>query len=313
METVNVLGVDGPPMSSAEERRLRVVANPAAGGGRARRRLPRLRQALDREGLEYDVRWTGAAGGARELAAEAVGGGCTGVVAVGGDGTVSACADALAGEDAALVVMPAGGGNDFAAAVGAGRGAEAAAAAAARGAVREVDLGRLGSASFANGFGLGLDGAIAARVDGSDRLVGKLGYVLAALREAPAFEPFHLEVDSKAGSWAGPTLLAGAANGPCHGGGFRVAPGAEVDDGALDLYRFGAVGRLRRLRELPRVRAGEHGGLDVFSQAAVTEATFRIREPVPAHLDGEVRTLEPGAHHVQVEPGALRVAVPPEG
>lgn len=298
-------------MLPPEDRRLRVVANPVAGGGRARRRLPRLRQALDREGLDHDVRWTGAAGPARELAAEAAGEGFTHVAALGGDGTVSACADALAGGDASLVVVPGGGGNDFARALDAPRAPEAAAAAAARGGSRDVDLGRVDGRRFCNGFGVGLDGAVAHRVAASGRLRGKVGYTLAAVREALTFEPFPLAVESKAGSWEGDALFAGASNGPCHGGGFRVAPGARIDDGALDLYRFGPVGVLRRLRELPRVRAGEHGDLEVFRQERATEARFRLGEPAPAHLDGEVLTLEAGVHEVRVEPAALPVATAP--
>lgn len=298
-------------MRGPDERRVRVVTNPAAGGGRARRWLPRLRQALDREGVAYDVRWTRAAGEVRELAAEAVAEGVTHVVAAGGDGTVSGCADAVAGRDAVLVVAPNGGGNDFARELGATRDPGAVAAAAARGGERAVDAGRLGKRCFANGFGLGLDGAVAHRVAAWGRLHGAVGYPLAAVREAVTFEAFPLEVETEAGSWKGRTLLAGASNGPCHGGGFRVAPGARIDDGALDLYRFAEVGVLRRLRELPRVRAGGHRDLDVFAQEQVTEAVFRVGEPVPAHLDGEVLTLEPGAHRVTVEPGGLRVATPP--
>lgn len=310
-------------MLAPDDRRVRVVANPAAAGGRARRWVPRLRRALDDEGVAYHVRWTGAAGSAAELAGEAVEGGATHVVAVGGDGTVSGCAGALAGAEAALAVAPQGTGNDFARAVGASPDPSDVAAAAARGASRPVDLGRVrrveggggagegGAARFVNGLGVGLDGAVARRVAGSARLEGKLGYVLAAVREAWTFEAFELALETPAGRLEGATLLAGVSNGPAVGGGFRVAEGAEVDDGALDVYRFGNAGRLRRLRELPRVRAGGHLDLDVFHRELAGEARLELEETVPAHLDGEPARLGPGAYEVQVEAGALSLATPP--
>lgn len=352
-------------MLPPEDRRLRVVANPVAGGGRARRAMPRLRQALEAEDLDYHVRWTGTTGSSAHLAREGPREGATHVAAVGGDGTVSGCAHALAGTDAVLVVVPAGSGNDFARAVGAAREPAAAAAAAARGPCRPVDVGRIrrvdgggsgaaggsgsgpgpgdpsahsgGSGStagngdeppggggdgsttggaqgvrFANGLGVGLDGAVAHRVAASGRLRGKVGYTLAAVREALSFEPFPLTLETPRGRVEGSTLLAGVSNGPAHGGGFRIAPGAEVDDGALDLYRFAAVGRLTRLRHLPRVRAGEHGDLGVFARWPAKEARLELPRAVPAHLDGEPLTLEAGAYEVRVEAGALSVAAPPE-
>jgi diacylglycerol kinase (ATP) len=311
-------------MAHPANRGLQVVANPAAGGGRGRRSMPLLRQALDAEDLEHRVRWTGPGTSAADLAGEALEEGFTHVAAVGGDGTVSGCAQALAGTDGVLVVAPRGTGNDFARAVGAPAEAEAVAAAAARGEARAVDVGRLRrrdggpvgdgggpSPRFVNGLGIGLDGAVAARVEAAARLEGKLGYTVAAVREALTFDPFPLALETPDGRVEGPTLLAGVSNGPAHGGGFQLAPGAEVDDGVLDLYRFGPVGVLTRLRQLPRVRTGAHVDLDVHERWPVTDVAFELGRATPAHLDGEPATLEEGTYEVAVEAGALTVATPP--
>lgn len=296
----------------AGDRLIRVVANPVAGSGRARRSMPRLWEALEAEGVDHAVRWTGTAGSAAELAREAVDEGATHVVAAGGDGTVGGAAGALAGTDAALVVAPWGSGNDFAAAVAAPRSPEAVAAAAARGPTRAVDVGRLDEERrFANGLGIGLDGAAAARVEASPRLTGKIGYALAAAREALTFSSFPMAVEAPEGRLEGSVLLAGVSNGPSHGGGFQVAPGAEVDDGALDAYRVGALGVATRLRYLPKVRRGTHVDLEAFRGWRTGKVTFELGEAVPAHLDGEVLTLEAGRHVVEVEAGALTVADAP--
>lgn len=299
-------------MLEPEERRVAVVANPAAGRGGASDVAPRLRAALEGRVGGVAVRWTEPDADSAVQAAQAAKRGCTHVVAVGGDGTVSGCTDALAGGDVVLAVVPVGTGNDFARAVGATADVGRVADAVAAGSTRAVDVGRLGDRRFANVLGLGLDGAVARRVDGYRRF--RLGaYAWGAVREAVGFDPFPLTMETPEGRVEGTTLLAGVANGPDVGGGFRLAPGASVDDGLLDAYRFGAVGVLSRLRYLPRVRRGTHGSLDVVSQRPVTSVAFVLDEPVPAHLDGEPRLLEPGRHEVHVEPGALQVAVPPDG
>lgn len=299
-------------MLPPSDRRLLVVVNPVAGGDRARGRLPAVRSALEGRDADFRVRWTGEPGDSERIAARGVKEGFTHVVALGGDGTVNGCANALAGTDATLAVVPGGSGNDFARAAGLPEEPAAAVRVALEGPSRAVDVGRLGGRRFANGLGLGLDGAVAHRVARTSWLRGEAGYVAGAVREALTFDPFGLRVETLDGAEEGLALLAGATNGPAHGGDFRIAPGADPADGLLDAYRFGPIGVLRRLRYLPRVRAGRHTDMDIFQRSRVPWATFTVDREVPAHMDGEVLTLEEGTHRVEVEAGALAVAVPGE-
>src|SRR5258707_10954403 len=95
-----------------------VIYNPAAGRGRAGRRLESLRQTL---GQRAEFRPTQAAGHAEQLALEAVQAGFAVVGAAGGDGTVHEVANGLlrAGRsEAALAVYPVGSANDYAHSLG---------------------------------------------------------------------------------------------------------------------------------------------------------------------------------------------------
>jgi diacylglycerol kinase (ATP) len=66
-----------------------------------------------------------------------------------------------------------------------------------------------------------------------------------------------IEVDGRP-AWSGRLATAVVANGPCFGGGMRIAPAADPGDGLLDLVVLGDVGRWELLWWLPTVYRGEH-------------------------------------------------------
>src|SRR3712207_4483504 len=94
-------------------RRLRLIVNPNAGGGRAAKALPEVEQALRAHGLAHRVDLTTSIDHAMELAKEAASAGEV-AVSFGGDGPAGAVAHALRDTDGVLGVLPGGRGNDFA-------------------------------------------------------------------------------------------------------------------------------------------------------------------------------------------------------
>src|SRR5437868_6320248 len=97
-----------------------VIYNPAAGRGRTRRLVERLRR---QRGAALDLRPTAGPGHGAELAARAGESGHPSVIAAGGDGTVHEVASGLivAGRpEVVFGVWPAGSANDYAYALGVG-------------------------------------------------------------------------------------------------------------------------------------------------------------------------------------------------
>src|SRR5262245_66690405 len=89
----------------------------------------------------------------------AVGAGADVVFVCGGDGTVRACADALAGTEVALAVLPGGTGNLLVANLELPSDVDSVVTAALRGRRRRIDLGILDDAHFAVMAGIGFDAA----------------------------------------------------------------------------------------------------------------------------------------------------------
>ncbi len=211
----------------------------------------------------------------------------------------------LAGSSVIFGMIPCGSGNDFPKAVGIPLDTRLSIELLVHHSTRKIDLGMLGDKYFINGLGIGLDGAVAARFSKMKKLRGEIGYLWGAFLEAIRFSGFHIKVDTPGWSFRGPALLAGASNGPCHGGNFRLAPQAKADDGLLDIYLFEDMSLIKRIVSLPRVLIGKHTNMPGVHFKQVSKAEITLDREIQAHLDGEPLLLGPGTHKISVFPKAL--------
>lgn len=297
-----------------QDRTIWLIINPIAGRGRTRRQLPALKALLQEEGIPFELRITAGPGDAVLLAQEAAQSGAKTIVAVGGDGTIHEVANGLLtheeSREVALAVVPTGSGNDFCKAIGVPLDLESAVRALLQGQPRLVDVCRLKGRFIVNGLGIGLDGAVSHRYRGMRHLRGELGYLWSAVCEALTFPAFPARVRTPDWGYEGPVLFTGVSNGPYHGGDFRLAPTARVDDGQLDVHVVRDMWPVRRLVQIPRARKGTHLKLPEFSLWRAPWVEFQFEQKVPAHADGEPFWLEPGRYRVEAIPRMLWVISP---
>src|SRR5512136_1941826 len=90
-----------------------LIVNLIAGQGRCKAAFPRVKAALERTHMAYDLHYTNEPMEAVDVAKMGVEAGFKRIIAMGGDGTVNEVANGLIGSDAVLGVIPAGTGNDF--------------------------------------------------------------------------------------------------------------------------------------------------------------------------------------------------------
>jgi diacylglycerol kinase family enzyme len=311
-----------PASPSGEPAWVGLVANAYSGLGRGRRRLHALLDALHRRGLAARVAWTPEERHSLTRAARSESG-CIGVVAVGGDGTVSALVNE--GLKVPLAVLPTGTENLFARHFGF-RGTASAVAdtlLARRG--RRVDLGRANGRLFALMAGFGFDADIVtrhhrARVSrkGSMRSTHRGAYVEPILRASLnyRFPRLTVEVDNT----GHPETLTGTTvflfNLPRYALGLPFAPDARDDDGLLDLVVFDKPGPFHALRYLWLVFRGLHLRRRGVTHRKVRRVNVSASETVPVQLDGDpAGPMSPGPENgwtVEVVPGGLEVMVPVE-
>lgn len=284
-----------------------LIVNPAAGGGRAGRRLPELEAALRAHGLPFRVARTRDLEHARELARAATAAGEV-AAACGGDGLVGAVAGALRESDGVLGVLPGGRGNDLARVLGIPSEPAAACAVLAGAAIRPLDLGEVGGRTFVGIASCGFDSE-ANRIANEARFVGgRLVYAYGALRALAAWRhaTFSLEFDGEPATLYGWSVAA--ANSKAYGGGMYLAPDARLDDGLLDVVTSAASSRLRFLALLPHVFKGTHTREPEVAVRRVRELKVAADRPFTLYADGDPVAELPVT--IRALPDAIRVIAP---
>jgi diacylglycerol kinase (ATP) len=293
------------------ERNAVLIANPAAGRGRGARQLPRVRDALAAVGIT-DVRLTRGPGDERDLAAKAADEGIETIVALGGDGTWGNVTRGIleSGRDARLVPIAAGTGNDFPHALGLpAHDPDAMARIAVSGKSVRVDVGWANDIAFLNVAGFGLETEVVLKVQDIPGLRGPLVYIAAALPVLRTYRGLRASIQN--GDEPAPMQQYAAlivSNGPRFGGGFRVAPGATVTDGKVDVIAVHDAGAFRRLQLFVRARLGTHLGQPEVARSAVSDVTLRFDRNALMDADGELHMM-PDQVRIRVQHGAIRVGM----
>jgi diacylglycerol kinase (ATP) len=291
-----------------------ILVNPLAGGGRGGRSVPRIQAFLAAEGIAAQFHATKTALEMEQVAAEAIRDGARVLLAMGGDGTLQTLVNAVFLSDAVLGILPAGGGNDFAASLGLPADALAAAGALLSGNIRWVDLARARTADgkerfYCGGGGVGLD-ALAARYAAEVYGVvpGRMRYILAALSALRNYSAVTVRAEfpgSELERVEKRVLVAAALNTPTYGAGLRLAPAAKIDDGLLDIV---FVEDLRAYEVVPLVFHWALRG-ELRTRKIVRWAAPRVRittdQPCFFHGDGEI--LGPAPVEIDVMARAVRV------
>ena len=249
-------------------------------------------------------------GHGRELARAAILTGTELVVAVGGDGTLGEVVDgylsvpASARTGASITTLPAGSGCDFSRHMGVPRDPEAWAAAMAVGRRKHLDAalasfrtfdGTLRSRHFLNVAALGLAGDVAVGVEKRGKpLGGTLTYLLEGLLAIAGARAkrMKLVVDGRVEAPAEYHLVA-AANTSTIGGGMKLAPEADAQDGLLDLLTVGALSRMELLRLMPSIYAGGHVGAPGIVLRRARRIEIYADEPLALNLDGDLDGVTP--------------------
>jgi YegS/Rv2252/BmrU family lipid kinase len=296
------------------------VVNPAAGRGRTRRAIATLVDSCGARGVEVHVARDRADG---ERAARAAFADGRGVVACGGDGTVSELAAVAAECGGPLAIVPTGSGNDFARHFGIdGKRPLDALALLDHGHEIRCDLGRVRAADgascrFTTVAHTGFDAEANRWANTVQWTSGTTLYVIAVMRTLATYRPrpLRLTTTDAAGTptvWEGPAWLVAAGNTRYYAGGMMITPDARADDGLLDVCVIGPVPTAKFLVRFPRVFSGRH--VEVAGVETFRGRTVEI-EPVGPGLDLDVyasgERVGPLGACVETDPGALRLITPP--
>ena len=290
-----------------------VVLNPKSGAGGSTEAKRTLERHLSVAGVACQVHEPSHGEPLLDRVREAVSAGCDLVVAAGGDGTVSAVADALASTETPLGIIPLGTANVLAGELGVPLDLEAACALlAGEHALTRIDAMEVGGKHYVTQVGVGLDAEMIRDTLGEHkRRFGRVAYLWTAATRLIGVQPrrFTLTVDGKTTHRRAMQILV-ANSGTLGSRPFRWGPGIHPGDGRLDV----CVIRAQTLLDFLTIgwhflRGQHHLSPGVKYLAAFQSVTLSTRKPMPVQADGEIVGETPVT--VTVVPGAVRVVVPP--
>lgn len=300
-----------------------VAANARAGWSTVRRRL----QAA---GIQFEVCETTCAGEATERTRDALRAGYETIAVIGGDGTLSETAEGFfelvksndltslptaINPAAALAILPAGTGDDFARGLTKRRAPLAVWLELLVSHCQKHDDSTTGAVDVMvaacdaeqrqficlNASTMGIGGETGARVAAQGKFMrefsGEVRFLVAALGALSAWRERRVRVvvDGKERSDA-PMNLVAVANGLYAGGGMMLSPGAQNNDGLLDVVTASGLNRVAVMRELPRIHSGGHVAnpkVQIFQGRHVRIETFAPTDALLIEADGNVRGTTP--------------------
>lgn len=295
-----------------------LLVNPAAGAGRGAAVLSNLRRFASLRGWSVEICETESPDDLVARARRAAKQGRKRIFVLGGDGTFHLLLNAvMAYAGLVLGVIPAGGGNDLAVALGLPPDPMQATALVLEGEPRELDIVRVRTSDgqerfYAAGGGVGLDSEAVRHANGAYRILpGRWRYVLSAVRALFGFRAIQVRItvgSDQSQPLEASALLVGALNTPSYGGGLYLAPNAKIDDGNLEVIVLEDLSLGHILRLLPAL--GCRGELKTQRLRRISTPHVRIETDPPCwfHGDGELLGLTPV--DVAIVPKAVRVLCP---
>lgn len=305
-----------------------VIVNPKSQGGRLGKRWAEVADTIGRA-FPFDEAVTERPGDATRLAREALRAGAERVVAIGGDGTVNEVVNGFFDEqgqpiapEASFALLPYGTGGDFRKTLHLPTKLAEAAAVIAANHRRKIDVGRLSFVSasgepvhriFANIASFGSSGEVDRRVNGSSKWMGgKLAFLVATARTTWSYKNQRVQMTFDGTDRVETTInTVVVANGRFFGGGMKVAPEAELDDGRFDVVAMGDFGFGDLLKSGRRLYKGTHISMEKVTTRRARVVEAEAVEPgavIELDVDGE----NPGRLPARFEllPGALWVIAP---
>jgi len=291
--------------------RVIILLNDAAGGGRTSE-ISTFEGRFADAGFRAEIR-TAQGEALRSAAVRAAAERPDILVAAGGDGTISAVAEAVVGSTVILGVLPIGTLNHFAKDLGIVPNLQSAMKVIAGGHVQNLDVGQVNGHSFINNSSIGLYPQMVHHRDHQQLRLGRGKWAamffaaLAIFRRYPLIQ-IKLETDTRSYECVTPFVFIGNNRYETH----LLALGARprLDAGELSVYFANRTGRFGLFRLMLRALIGRLNQARDFEILMAREV--RIETPRPSihvALDGEVFTLTPPLHY-RILPGALKVLTP---
>lgn len=261
------------------------AVNPVSGKNRAIKKMNKLAEILKKNHFDFMIYETQPYKYAHDLRTIIEQNDITHVFAVGGDGTAHEVVNAVVGLDVYFGVIPFGSGNDFARMLKLPKKMKKVLNMIKKDHHQVIDVGQFGDRYFLNYISFGFDVAICQSSQKYKKIsLGGSAYLFGFFDTLFKFKTRKMHINA----FSEQAYLATIHNGKYYGGGMKINPLAELNDGVFDFCAIRAISKLKLLMLFPSVFIGKHFN---FRKLVHYETNhhfdIQVNERVIAGVDGE--------------------------
>jgi YegS/Rv2252/BmrU family lipid kinase len=297
-----------------------IILNPVSGKEKGIKRWPAIERSLNEFEISFTKEITQAEGHSKALIQKAIQKGARKFLLIGGDGTHFEAINAIYTQhhadpqDIALACLPAGTGNDWCRTVYPNASYSQIISAAKAGKTFRHDVGRVaferidggrGTCYFLNVAGLGFDAFVAANYLNEKKDFGTFEYLGGLVRGLTAYRPGKASIRFEDQQLEGDAFILAAGICKYFGGGMKIAPDAQPDDGLFDLTFVQNISKLKLITQLPRIYTGSFVSIPEVKCYRTQQIRIEAPESLYLQVDGELMGHTPV--EVEIIPGGINV------
>jgi len=286
------------------------IINPAAGKGNAYKYADEIKKHFDSTNEPYIIEYTKGPDDATKIAQKYVTTDQYRVYAIGGDGTLNEVLNGVVGSSSSLAVIPSGSGNDFHRNLDVTDDSNLLLR-TINGVEKHIDIGNVNGRYFLNVSSVGLDATVVHNAKHFKKLPffnGRAAYFTSVIYTLFKFKSFtsKLRIDNTEHSME--TSMMAVANGKYYGGGIKIAPFAQIDDGFFDIYHVKKLNALKALTLFPSLLKAKHHTLKEVDYFKAKTVKIHSKENFLLSIDGEI--VETKEASFDIVSNGLKIIVP---
>ena len=253
------------------------IINAIAGRGKYKKILPNIEQACKKRNVEYEIRYISAEKDGSQIALEYKNEENI-IYVVGGDGTITRTLAGIVGTKNKLGVIPSGSGNDTYRTIKMLPKGE-----------NKIDLAKINETYFINVACTGIDAEVANNIDKlrKTKIPTSQLYNASIIYTFVKFKHKRMKLHTSIKDIDAKYTILSICNGEYYGGGFNIAPKAELTDGLLDIYYAEKMSKIKMIPLLLKLKKGKHEGKRKIHKFRTNHIEIDFEEEITFNVDGE--------------------------
>ena len=253
------------------------IINAIAGRGRYKKILPNIERICKERDIEYEIRYISEEKDGSQIALEYKDEENV-IYVVGGDGTITKSIAGIVGTKNKLGVIPSGSGNDTYRTIKMLPKGET-----------KIDLAKINDTYFINVACTGVDAEVANNIDKlrKTKIPTSQLYNASIVYTFVKFKHKRMKLHTSIKDIDSKYTILSICNGAYYGGGFNIAPKAELTDGLLDIYYAEKMSKIKMIPLLLKMKRGKHEGKRKIHKFRTNHVEIDFEEEITFNVDGE--------------------------